>query len=154
MKRLAMIGLCLGLVLPAGAQPPASAVLEEAVPHQQGGCAWVDLRFAAPVGYLSHFPRDAGRQLRIDLQLLEPAAEVREALHPALPAPFHLSWVTLELAALGRGVLYIDFDHTTNFKVGQGRDFRSIVIAVPAGHDAQACAPDRLPPQHANGKAK
>lgn len=141
--RLVLLGLALPLV--AAAQPPAVEVIDEVSQYRTSECAWIDIRFLQAVGYLGHFPTDHSNQLRISVQLLNrpdalPAGS-REAMHVCPKDPFNVRWATFEAEGQGRGSLYIDFNGETRYKVGQGGDFRSIVISVPSSAGAAPCDP-------------
>lgn len=136
------------IAVAALAQPPGHEVLEGVERYAHEGCAVVEVRFRMPVAHLSHFPVVEARQLRIEVQLLQSPdilqQEQREAVRVAAPAPFNVQWVGFESGQQGRGVLHVDFSATTRFTVLQGRDFRSVLIAVPAAEGADACDPEIL----------
>ncbi len=148
LKYLATVAVALPLA--AAASPPLveGGVLDSVAVHESGSCAWLAVNFAVPVGYLHHFPRSAGDQLRIDVQLLKNmellAEGTREAVQQVPKAPFNVRWISYEAKTEGRGALIIDFTGATSFKVGQGGDFRSIVITVPAKDGQDACVPEAV----------
>lgn len=96
-----------------------------------------------PVAHLSHFPVGEAKQLRIDVQLLQSPdilqQEHREAVRVAAPLPFNVQWVEFESGQQGRGVLHVDFSTNTRFAVLQGRDFRSVLIAIPPAEGVDSC---------------
>ncbi len=127
------------------AQPPAVDVIDSVSQYQSGSCAWVDVRFEQVVGYLGHFPSTKSNQLRISVQLLtqpdvlSPGA--RESLHVCPREPFNVRWITFEGGHGGRGAVYVDFSKETRYRVGQGADFRSVLISLPATDGAEPCDP-------------
>lgn len=146
-----VIGGALGIVaiaVAALAQPPGHEVLDGVERYAHEGCAVVEVRFRMPVAHLSHFPVAEARQLRVDVQLLHSPEtlqqEQREAVRVAAPAPFNVQWVEFESGRQGRGVLHVEFSATTRFTVLQGRDFRSLLIAIPPAEGADSCDPEIL----------
>jgi len=131
------------IAVAALAQPPGHEVLEGVERYAHEDCAVVEVRFRMPVAHLSHFPVAEARQVRIDVQLLQSTdivqQEHREAVRVAAPAPFNVQGVEFESGRLGRGVLHVDFSAITRFTVLQGRDFRSVLIAIPLAAGADSC---------------
>lgn len=124
------------------AQPPAEHVLAGIESRDNGACLLLDVRFLRPVGYLSHFPGQHGKRLRIDVQLMADTVGLesgfREAVHQQ-DARIGMTRVTFESGTFGRGELYVEFDEDRTFSVRQGQDGRSIVLMFPYDTDNAAC---------------
>ncbi len=97
----------------------------------------VSINFSFPVRYEKHFPLHKGKELRIRLRplLVDPvdqeAVFERESVVPTRTELVPLYEVVYEgdFAADGFYV-HLSFDHEVAFGVGQGENFRSIVVYV------------------------
>jgi len=124
------------------AQPLPGRVLEDV--STSGRCLTVTLSF--PLQYVSHFPFAAGTTLRIRLRRSAPVGRIdgdapvrREVARPPGRRALHISDVAFEGDAPGGPYLVVNFDRETGFRVGQGRDFRSFVIAILEGGVVPPC---------------
>lgn len=125
---------------PTNAQPLRDRILEDVGIEDR--CIVVG--FAFPVQYVRHFPEKSGDEIRIRIrpQIIgrtDPEALAgREAVRPPQRIRLHLSEVIFEGDVVGGPYLVIRFDRNVTFRVGVGRDFRSIIILVrEEGPDAQ-----------------
>lgn len=142
---LAGVLAILAVALVALAQPPGREVLADVEQYMHGGCVVVDVRFHMPVVKLAHFPASETAQLRMDLQLLQHPDTLPEGhRESARLAASPVRWVEFEAGQRGRGTLQVEFTAVTRFTVVQGRDFRSIVIAVPERDGAAPCSAEDL----------
>jgi hypothetical protein len=96
----------------------------------------IEVQFNVPVRYLRHAPVERGDALRIQLDVLRvgrsdvPAFAGRESLAVPRELPVPLLEVTYEGNAVDAPALAIRFSRRVRFTVRQGRDLRSLVIAV------------------------
>lgn len=135
---IAMLLLAIGDGLVA--QPAGNRIIEDAVLDQAGTCGIVTIRFALPMQYLSHFPAETGKELRIQLRPLG----IRPSDMPALGhnEPIRVN----DLASLvpvqyfdyegqynpNAPSIYMTFERPVHFRVRPGDDFRSLHILLSA----------------------
>lgn len=140
MKYLKLItGTLAGLLLTfnASAQSIRDHVLDDVYVKEKDGCVTIQVAFTFPVSYVNHFPFDKGDELRIQFEPigLGPAEREelfdRETLKPhrhKLKTPF--IQVTYE-GDIDEGFsLTLLFSEPVSYEVGQGPDFRSILISL------------------------
>lgn len=131
------------------AEPPRNRILDQLQLAERGGCTVVRVDFTLPIRYVRHFPYDDGNELRIKLDPIavsavdRPALAMRESLRPAHPNTLPLYEVVYEGDMDGGPFLTLEFHRAVRFAVRQGRDFRSVVIAVSVDN---AKAPRQLCP--------
>ena len=120
------------IVLAVVGLPACAQVLDriELIPAA-GGETEIVLRMSTNVLYQRHAPLRAGAELRIFLRLTgyDPMAGSREYMNspPSTLVPrFRLSFPEND------GSLLVAFEASTAYRVGQGRDSRSISVYVPA----------------------
>lgn len=129
------------------AQPVRDRVLAGVEVAEVAECAVVAVSFNFPVRYVSHFPFEAGDELRIQLRAiaLSPADEdvlfKRESLRAPKNRRAAIAKIVYEGDRAGGPILTIFFRHPVAFQVGQGADFRSLVIAIPGPEPSESCLP-------------
>jgi hypothetical protein len=122
------------------AQPVPDRILDTVEVKTSGQEIVIQVNLAIPVRNISHFPCEAGKELRVRLQpvAINPgdrdALFARESLVPAERVQSFLEQVIYEGDIVGGPYLTFIFSRSVHFVVEQGRDSRSIVvrITVPA----------------------
>jgi tetratricopeptide (TPR) repeat protein len=156
-RSVATVFLCAAVIVAADAQrfailaePAAEPILSAVSISERDACSVISVDFNAQIQYLSHFPIESGDELRIVLKPIVQNLDARtvavtpESLRAPVNerAPVH----AIELEADSQGVaLKIYFRHTVAYKVAQGSDFKSIVIAVPGSQPSANCSPISQP---------
>lgn len=129
----------------AAAQGDRHLVLEDVEITEEFDCSTIRVSFTLPVRYVRHFPYEKGDDLRVELQPLTPPAGDKEALfqresyRPPSNEVAGLQEVVYEGNVEGGPYLSLYFSREAAFRVGQGADFRSIVIAVSGPDAAEPC---------------
>jgi len=109
------------------------------------GCSEILISFNFPVRYVKHFPYEFGDDLRIRIQPIVAGPEEQEALftrEPLIPPPNELAGLTklvYEGDVTDGPFITLFFEDTVAFQVGQGGDFRSIVIMVTGPDTTEPC---------------
>ncbi|MBS0411972.1 MAG: hypothetical protein JSR86_18785 [Proteobacteria bacterium] len=143
----------------ARAQDGIDRVLSVADVIDSEQCAVVRIGFNMPVNMVSSFPLDTGDELRIRVKSapgsVPPSAmQTRESLHPPSSTLASITGIAYEGDRPEGPTLDISFRRPVFFHVGQGADFRSIIVAI-SDHADTACTPDFRPiasaPIAANG---
>ncbi len=143
MFRRAIVGsiavLCLlgfGSRLPA--QPAGNRIIEDAWLERSGECGWLTIRFTLPMQYVSHFPPEQGKELRIQLKPLG----INRSDMPALGHNEPIRVADLDaIAPVQRldyegqynpnaPVISLVFEDEVHYRVQPGADFRSIRILL------------------------
>ena len=141
-NRYLITGITISLLLVAslsGAEPARNRFLDEVHVTDQGACSVIRVGFTLPIRYVRHFPPDRGEELRIKLDPIavspvdRPALGMRESLRPTPNGHVPLHEVVFEGDMEGGPFLTLDFSRMVNYAVRQGRDFRSLIIAVTTG---------------------
>ena len=127
-------------------QPVRDRILDELELVASDGGVDVHVSLTIPVRYISHFPYEAGDELRIRIKAFDvrggdrDALFKRESLVPSgddFPA---LKEVVYEGDIDGGRYLTLLFSQCVRFEVSQGRDSRSIMVRVARspspGHDS------------------
>jgi len=146
---LVLISALCGASLSRGAfaQPVRDRVLGDIVIEDHAECALVTVGFEFPIRYLRHFPQSAGNELRIQLEPIavnpqdSSALMKREAVKPSRSEIAPLSEVIYEGDIDGGLYLTLTFAYPVQFKVAQGPDFRSLVVAIPLPETNLPCEP-------------
>jgi len=134
----------------ASAQPTRDRILDDVHIIDKNGCYTIKIAFTFPVSYIRHFPFDKGKELQIQIEpinlgpLMQEAISSRESIKPPHHKKVPLNEVTFEGNAEGGPYLNLYFDKVVNYEVGQGTDFRSIMVAIrnkdpDPGPDAVTC---------------
>jgi hypothetical protein len=129
----------------AAAQRVTGRLLVGAQVFQKEGCGYLQVRFSVPVSYRSHFPVEAGDEIRIrvDPRALSPDDEAaslsREAVRPPYDPDLPVVNVSYEGDSLEGPVLIIEFRRPLSYSVGQGSDYRSVLVGVPGPERDTPC---------------
>jgi len=140
---------CLLTAGEAHAQPAREKILQDLHVEGEGPCAILHVGFSFPVRYQRHFPLEHGKELRIQLKPIAVAKSDRDALptREAISARrfddrVPLLEVIYEGDVEGGPYLTFFFSREVTFKVGQGRDFRSMRVALPGPDSTGDCSPE------------
>ncbi len=137
---------------PARAEPVIDRALSQVHLVSRGGCTLVRVEFNLRIRYAGHFPQTNGDELRVTVQPVDTSqlpilkSLRREALRAPNAPGAHIKAIDLESDQPGGPILRIQFDRPMKFEVGQGSDFQSIVVAIPAPGGKAPCTA-RLPAQ-------
>jgi len=140
----------IGIALPAAqphSQPITDRVLAGVNALEVAGCVAVRVNFNFPIRYVSHFPAGFGHELRIKLRPIvvrsrdQPALFQRESVRAPTNNRAAIAEIRFEGDDPSGPVLTFLFRHPVAFKVGQGADFRSLVIAIPGKEPSESCLP-------------
>jgi hypothetical protein len=140
------VGLALSMSGPQ-AQSVKDRILAGVHLFETAGCAVVKVRLNLPVRYLSHVPPAYGDELRIKLRPIlissDDLAELfkRESVRAPMSAQAAIAKIVYEGDDVSGPVLTFFFRHPVAFKVGQGSDFRSLIIAVSGEEPSETCLP-------------
>ncbi len=135
-------GYCLLLLilfaLPLQAQPTRDRVLGDVVLSEHPEFVSLNVSFDFPVHYISHFPSESGRELRIQLQPIAIAAVDRDALlsresyTPETPNLAGITEVLYEGDTFSGFYLTLYFKSKAQWQVEQGGDYRSLHVRILA----------------------
>lgn len=133
-------------------QSVSDRLLEGVRVNEVDNCAVVrlDLNFSAQ--YQSHFPLLSGRELHIQINPIAVGAADFDALRgrEELRAPSSdlaaIREIQYEADTPSGPMINLTFRHEVHFDVGQGDDFRSIVVAISGEEPNAACRHDIEPP--------
>ncbi len=161
------------------AQPTTVRVLQDVRLLEGNDCAYFQIEFNFPVQYISHFPPDAGDELRIQINpiivnprdrcdllinpeercncllnpqdrsdcLLNPRDRSpllqREALSPPEGGDLGLLSIIYDGELSAGPVLTLQFRRPLSYSVGQGHDFRSVLVGIPGPDRTTPCLPLR-----------
>jgi hypothetical protein len=128
--------LVAGLLLlqPVAAQPVRDRLLDTLEIAAADDGFSVLVRMTVPVRYVRHFPYDSGAELRIRIRPFDVGSADREALFRRETLVPHgdddnaLAEVVYEGDIEGGPYLTLTFSRCVEFRVGQGRDSRSILV--------------------------
>lgn len=121
----------------ASAQPIRNRVLQGLQIGRRDGNWEVRIDFTVPVRYLRHSPRDQGEIIYIQLRPLQvarsdaPTIAMRESLTRPRGSQVPLVEVTYDGNAPGGPQLEVHLARSLPFEVREGKDLRSLVIALP-----------------------
>ena len=129
------------------AQPTTIRVLKDARLLEGNDCTYIQIEFNFPVQYINHFPPNAGDELRIHVKPIirnvqdRAALLLREALTP--PRDDDLGLLTLIYdGELSSGpIVMLQFRRPLSYSVGQGHDFRSVLVGIPGPDRTTPCLP-------------
>lgn len=130
---LILFGLVL-LTAPVAADPMTGTILDDITITEESEYTILQVGFALPMRYVRHFPYPWGEELRIQLAALStgPADNElifnREAVHDLRADAVPILEIVYEGHIIGGPYLTIRFDRPMEYLVGQGADFRSLVI--------------------------
>jgi len=149
LARRAGTALVCAALLPAAPAAWAEAgherLLASAAVTEQGSCAVVRIDFHVRVQYLTHIPEAGGDELRIRINAIDQVAgDVRSGSMPETlraPGSERAAIHAIELETVsGIMTLNVFFKRNVAYKVAQGIDFKSVLIAVSDPRDAARCA--------------
>lgn len=130
----------------AYAQPSLDRVLTDAHVTDGVQCSVLRVNFNFPVRYISHFPLDGGAELHVRVRALEPQMDGELTLHREslrLPstdlAP--IQDIEFEGNRPEGPTLDVVLSKRQFFSVGQGGDFRSLVIVLSGDKPKPDCLP-------------
>ena len=129
------------------AQPTTVRVLQDVRLLEGNDCTYFQIEFNFPVQYINHFPPNAGDELRIHVNPIisnvqnRAALLLREALTP--PRDDDLGLLTLIYdGELSSGpIVMLQFRRPLSYSVGQGHDFRSVLVGIPGPDRTTPCLP-------------
>ncbi|MFQ5480512.1 MAG: hypothetical protein ACE5DW_04475 [Thermodesulfobacteriota bacterium] len=133
---------------PSGAFARRFQILDEVELIEDNGCRFIEVGFNIPMRYIKHFPYQSGEDLRIKLETLnihptDRSAQFQREYPGSLSNELsELADVVFEGEVEGGPFLAIFFHNTQNFKVAQGNNFRSLVIAL-SEEGEPPCEPTR-----------
>ncbi len=113
----------------------ARVVVDDIRITQEQECYRVKVSFNFPVQYIKHFPYERGEDLRVQLSPILTGTEERAALftYEKIQLPYDDTGDLIDVAYEGNveGGPYLTFyfKEPVNFKVGQGKDIRSLLVA-------------------------
>lgn len=127
-------------------------VLSEATIHEGDQCAIVGVGVNFPVRLISSFPSSFGDELRIRLSPIEGGdlagmRSSRETVRPPSSKIAAINKIEFEGDRPEGPTLTITFDRKVNFKIAQGGDFRSLVLAVSGDRTNPECLPTQERPR-------
>ena len=132
---------------PARAEAVTDQILSRADYFETSACAIVKVELNFPARYVRHFPFDHGRELRVELVPVRVDEDERkflfrrESLRPPEESMTMISSILYEGSAVPRPTLTFAFRRDLSFKVGQGGDFRSLVVSIAKPDSSGACEP-------------
>jgi hypothetical protein len=149
--RIAALGIFgyAALVSVVSAQPTTDRVLQDARLLVGNDCEYIQVEFNFPVQYISHFPPNAGDELRIQINpiIVNPqdrlALLLREALSPPENGDLGLLSIIYDGELSSGPVLTLQFRRPLSYSVGQGHDFRSVLVGIPGPDRTTPCLPLR-----------
>ena len=131
------------------AQPTTVRVLQDVRLLEGNDCTYFQIEFNFPVQYINHFPPDAGDELRIEINpiIVNPqdrsALLLREALSPPENGDLGLLSIIYDGELSAGPVLTLQFRRPLSYSVGQGHDFRSVLVGIPGPDRTTPCLPLR-----------
>jgi len=144
-RRGKSIGLALAALLAlaiAGvthtAAPVRDKVLDDVRVETRDHHTVLDVRFSFPLRYVSHFPLDSGKELRVRLHpVVVPASDLdalfrREAVAPRYASTIAVDEVVYEGDMDGGPYLTVYFTHDVSYQVIPSPDYRGLLIIVTA----------------------
>jgi hypothetical protein len=129
------------------AQPTTERVLTDARLLQGNDCTYIQIEFNFPVQYINHFPPNAGDELRIQINPIignvrdRDALLLREALTPPRSDDLGLLNIIYDGELSSGPVLMLQFRRPLSYSVGQGHDFRSVLVGIPGPDRTTPCLP-------------
>ena len=133
---------------PAQAEPVVDQALSGVKLLTQKSCLILKVNFNFLVRYDSHFPLEQGQELRIAVRPIDRAQAAslvrlpREAVRVPENSIVPIVAIDFEANQPNGPVLRVLFERPASFKVAQGADFTSIVIAVADKGPAATCKPE------------
>ena len=149
--RIAALGILAWAALATAvlAQPTTYRVLKDIRLLEGNDCTYFQIEFNFPVQYINHFPPSAGDELRIQINpiVVNPqdrsALLAREALSPPESGDLGLLTIIYDGDLASGPVLTLQFRRPLSYSVGQGHDFRSVLVGIPGPDRTTPCLPLR-----------
>jgi hypothetical protein len=143
------LGILVWIVLSstASAQPTRDRVLKDIRVLEGNDCTYFQIEFNFPVQYINHFPPKAGDEVRIQINpiIVNPqdrtALLLREALSPPESGDLGLLTIIYDGDLSSGPVLTLQFRRPLSYSVGQGHDFRSVLVGIPGPDRTTPCLP-------------
>jgi hypothetical protein len=114
---------------------------------QGNDCTYIQIEFNFPVQYINHFPPNAGDELRIQINPIignvrdRDALLLREALTPPRSDDLGLLSIIYDGELSSGPVVMLQFRRPLSYSVGQGHDFRSVLVGIPGPDRTTPCLP-------------
>ena len=149
--RIVALGILgwVALATVVSAQPTTYRVLKDIRLLEGNDCTYFQIEFNFPVQYINHFPPSAGDELRIQINpiVVNPqdrsALLAREALSPPESGDLGLLTIIYDGDLASGPVLTLQFRRPLSYSVGQGHDFRSVLVGIPGPDRTTPCLPLR-----------
>ncbi len=142
MRKFSILAICILAIIGVlflSTRPMAGRVIIDDVEiTDEDGCSRITIMFNFPVQYIQHFPDESGEDLRIQLEPIVTGSQERDALftHETAYLPTdgvgELQDITYEGDIEGGPYLTLFFRTPVKFSVSQGKNFRSLDVAVSA----------------------
>jgi hypothetical protein len=119
--------------------------MTDAQVFEEEGCSFLRVQFSNPIRYQSHFPEEAGDEIRIRVAPFalsnddQAALLSREAVRPPYDVDVPVTDISYDGRSLEGPSLLIQFRRPLSYSVGQGSDFRSILIGIPGPARVSPC---------------
>ena len=129
------------------AEPVIDRALSDVDVISKKSCSVVRIGFNFRVRYVSHFPVNHGRELRIRVRPVDPTLSPalflvkREALRAPSNKRAAMRSIEFQTRQAEGPILSIQFKHPVSYRVAQGSDFQSIIIAVSGKKSSKSCKP-------------
>lgn len=127
--------LLLSAIPAAHSQPAGNRAIENTEVSQQNDCSVITVTFVFPVQFLSNFPRESGKELRVQFRpLVVGQSNITNVFSNEvvrLMDNVNVSITRFEFAGEffpNNPYLWLTFSDTVYFNVEQGSDFRSLVL--------------------------
>ena len=140
LQKLPMLAICtvaiIGVLFFATRPMAGRVVVDDLEVVQDRGCSTITVTFNFPVQYIKHFPYESGEDLRIQLDPIVTGTEEGNALYTreTVQLPPNGTGALVDVAYEGHvdggPYLTLFFQTPVKFNVAQGKDFRSLVVAV------------------------
>lgn len=150
MKTKAFAAILFGLLasaIPSHGDTVRDQILSDVQFFDSSACQILNIDFNFPTRVVAHYPFARGSELRIELDTLSISGDAkvdvhrRESLNPPRESDDVLSGITYEGNAVPKAYLRLTFRRNVDFKVGQGKDFRSVVVALKQLQGSGTCEP-------------
>lgn len=146
LSAIALVTLFTGVAGPvARAEPVLDRALSDVALVSRKSCSIISIGFNFRIRYVSHFPANRGRELRIRLQPLDRGVALaqifakREALRAPIDERAAIRAIEFEVRQAEGPILSIQFKRPRSYKVAQGSDFQSIIIAISGRKPSKNC---------------
>jgi hypothetical protein len=143
-----LVGITVGLLAwspVTTAQRVTGRIMTGAQVFEEEGCTFLRVQFSIPIRYTSHFPEGAGDEIRIRVTPFalsnddQAAVRTREAVRPPYDVDIPVTDISYDGGSLEGPVLLVEFRRPLTYSVGQGSDFRSILIGIPGPERITPC---------------